>query len=130
MRGRAPAGQPPHRWSGCRRTPGGELRACLPRSAGRARRDAQVEQELSIPFRAEDRGRDLAGGLEAQGSGRPDHLAYDASMNGRVAHDALVRLATASLELGLDERDEITTGRFERRRDRREHEPEGDEGDV
>src|SRR5207244_1526944 len=132
-RGRRPrppparAGRLRRHWSGCRRTRGGERRALRARSGGGPRRYAEMDQELAICLRAEDRRGNLARRLQLERDGRLGDLVDDAGVDGRVPNDTRTRLALARLELGLDEGDDVTAPRVERRRDRPEDQPQRDE---
>src|SRR5229473_6574030 len=90
----------------------------------------QMQKELAIALRAEDRRGDLGGNLVPALLRKLPELAKDPTMLCRVAHDAtLPDGALADLELRLDQRHDIAR-RAEQLADARQHQPQGNERDV
>src|ERR1700732_1535648 len=90
----------------------------------------QVEQEFAIALGAQDWRRDLASRVVPHLLGKLPELAEPPKVLFRVAHNApLPHRALANLELRLDQRDDVA-GRAEELVDTRQHQAQGDEGDV
>src|SRR6478736_3651124 len=89
----------------------------------------EVEDELVVSLRAREAGVYDALRLAPAREQRLGHLANDAPLHGRVAHDALRRLRPPRLELRLDEHERLPARRGERQRGR-ERELDGDERHV
>src|SRR4029079_13120467 len=124
------------RWSGYRRSrcaqpsrPGdlGDAFADL----GAARSECEVDEEFAVALRPGDGRSDDRSRAETMGhSGHHDPI-EDLAMDRRVAHDAAIGPALASLELRLDERDYVVAGTgAERLDDRTEDDTQRDERHV
>ena len=96
---------------------------------GAAGAGREMDEELAVALRSEERRGDDVAGPEADGLGMLDDPFEDLAVDRRVADDAVVGAAAAGLELRLDERDDLAA-RAERRGDRAEDEVERDERDV
>src|ERR1700694_820395 len=90
----------------------------------------QVEQEFAIALSAQDRRRDLASNVVPLLLGVVPELAEHPKVLFRVAHDAaLPHRPFANLELGFDERDDVTR-RAEELSNAWQHQAKGDERDI
>src|SRR6266853_979875 len=90
----------------------------------------QIKQKLTVPFGPHDRRGDLAGNGVADLGRELAQASDDRAMLLRVAHDApLPHRAFADLELRLDQGDDLA-GWAEQLPNTRQHQPQGDEGNV
>src|ERR1700737_4300326 len=90
----------------------------------------QIQKEFAVALGAQDRRRDLSGNLVPALLGELLDLAEDPAMLFSIAHDAsLPHRALPNLELRLDQRHHLARW-AEQLADARQHEPQGDEGDV
>ena len=90
----------------------------------------QVEQELAIALRAEERRGDRSGDAQAQLAARATTRSRTGKVHRRIADDAAGNEVPAGLELGLHEGHDPATGRPEAADHRPQDELERDERDV
>src|SRR5207247_1340482 len=69
----------------------------------RPRGDLEVEEELAVAGRTDERRLDFCPHDEPERGGMLANAIEDPPVHGRVADDAAARLASPSLELGLDQ---------------------------
>ena len=88
-------------------------RSARPASRAAAGPPPEVDQELPVALRPEDRRGDHVERLQARGLGRGDDALDRGSVDRRVPDDAAVDQRAAGLELWLHERNDIPAGRIE-----------------
>src|SRR5215207_7068481 len=89
----------------------------------------EVQEELTIPLGPRQTRVYDPTSLGPPGQGRLRRVAEDSGVDGRVADNALRRIAATGLELRLDQDDRLPAGAGERER-RRQRLVDADEGDV
>src|SRR5580692_1216077 len=87
------------------------------------------EQELAVAVAAEDRGGEVAEDGPTERRHEAGDLLAHLGMDARVAHDAFLDLGATSLELRLDQRDQLGW-RPRQRQGGRQNELERDEADI